>query len=226
MATGVFNTMIREGYLRLPYFVVFALAAVGLGAILTNLDSLREKMAWLVVLSAVIIASLATNKLAVYYGAAVFLAALTIIALTNWRFPQVKAQPAPILLLVLMCAGLVLTGQLPSPKLRTLGVDADEQASAFMHSNLPKDSLVLSGSPAAVWMAKMKFAGLNATDIPEFKDSDEFADWMIVQDVKAVYVDHTITPYFLTLLYDQMGNHLIQGYLGEEGDYQVLWVKP
>jgi hypothetical protein len=75
----------------------------------------------------------------------------------------------------------------------------------------------------------MKYANLTSPDVPREKDSDEFLAWMIQQDIEAVYVDHSLynsNPFIWDLLKPQIGQGLERVFVGDEGDIQVLIVKP
>ena len=131
----------------------------------------------------------------------------------------------PILFLVFLCAGLILHGNYPGPKKWQFGINGDEAASVYMSESLPKGALVLAGTPAAVWMARLEYAGLNSADIPTFADDGEFAQW-ISDNFDAIYIDHSISPYFLEMIEKRIGDEFTRVFVAEDGDYQVLLVTP
>ena len=127
------------------------------------------------------------------------------------------------MLLVFFCAGLILHGNYPGPKKWQLGVNGDEGASKYMTESLPSNSVILAGSPAAVWMARLDYAGLNSTDLPKFTDDVDFGNW-VSENFAAVYIDHSISPYYLDLIEKRIGKELARVFVAEDGDYQVLEV--
>jgi hypothetical protein len=226
LVTGFAITLFRTGHLQFPFYVVFALVCIGLTTLLQNIPQRGEAAIWLVVLLGLIIFGLVGNKLAIFYAAAVFLASLLAIYLAA---RQMKDHTyLTVALFILLAAGLILHGDYPSPKLRTLGAEAKEQAVVFMANNLEAGSLVASSSPGPVWMAKMKVANLTSTDVPTDRTPEEFLEWLRVQDIQAIYVDHTLyanSPRLWDLLKAQIGQGLERVFSGDEGDIQVLLVK-
>ncbi len=224
LAMGFINTIIRPGYLRFPFFILYALAGIGLFALVSNIKDRREMIAWLSVTILSGILALAAGKTAVYYGAFIFVVGLLTAWYLSWRYRgEVNLQP--ILLLVFLCAGLVLHGNYPGPKKWQLGVNGDEAASLYMSQSLSKDSLVLAGTPAAVWMARLKYAGLNSADLPTFADDIEFGRW-VYMNFDAIYIDHSISPYYLGMIEKHIGKEFLRVFAAEDGDYQVLLVIP
>jgi hypothetical protein len=236
LLTGFVITLFRPGHLLFPFYVVLALASIGLTALLKGLDSRRERYAWLAALLGLAVYGLADNKLAVFYGAAVFLVGLWIAYRSDSRpvlppvdEPYTARPPSTVALLILLCAGLIIHGDFPSPVIPQLGADAREQAVVYLADNLPQGTLVAAASPGPVWMAKMTYAGLAATDVPVDKNSDEFVTWMRDQDIRAVLVDHSLSsenPRLWELIQPQIGTALERVFSGEQGDIQVLLIKP
>lgn len=227
LATGFVITLFRTGHLQFPFYIVFGLACIGLMALLSTLHTRREPTIWLVVLLGLVIFGLVDNKLAITYGAGIFLLALLAVYLTL-RETLTSPQHLAIALLILLAGGLILHGDYPSPKIRTLGTDSKEQAVVFMADNLPAGSLVACSSPGPVWMAKMKVANLTSTDVPTNRTPQEFLDWLRVQNIQAIYVDHTLytnSPRLWSLLEAQIGAGLERVFSADQGDIQVLLVK-
>ena len=276
LASGFLITLFRPGHLQFPFYVIFALAGIGLLALLRALPGLWElrraglrapgaslALAWLLILAALAGFGLATNKLAIFYNAVVVLAALLVVWLTGPHRDapggvlaagdvggSAKTGPHPgplpqgeggrplavgeegrrmgLALLVLLAAGLVLHGEYPSPRLRTLGVEAREQAVVFMAENLERGSLVAAAAPATVWGAHMTFANLTSLDVPSDKSAEDFVAWLRGQGIRAVYVDQVLTtnnPPLWALLEAQIGAGLERAFLADEGDVQILIVK-
>ncbi|MBN2258146.1 MAG: hypothetical protein JW704_10030 [Anaerolineaceae bacterium] len=220
LAMGFINTIIRPGYLRFPFFILYALAGIGLYALVTHIDKLHEKICWVSVSILICVGSLITWKTAIFYGVFIFFLGLLVSIFINWRY-QMEKYLTPILLLVFLCAGLILHGNYPGPKKWQFGVNGDEAASLFMSEYLPRDAVVLAGTPAAVWMSHHDYAGLNSADLHTFADDVDFAHWACL-NFDAIYIDHSISPYFLEMIQNRIGKEFQRVFTAEEGDYQVL----
>jgi hypothetical protein len=222
LAIGFINTIIRTGYLRFPFFILYALAGIGLQALVINIDRRPEKAGWLFISILVCVFSLIAWKTAIFYGVFIFLLGLLVAIHLNWQYKGEKSQTT-ILLLVFLCAGLILHGNYPGPKKWQFGINGDEAASLFMSESLPNDTVVLAGTPAAVWMARLDYAGLNSADLPTFVDDIDFTRWVYL-NFDAIYIDHTVSPYFLEMIEKHIGKEFLRLFAAEEGDYQVLQV--
>ena len=232
LASGFAITLFRGGHLQFSYYIVFGLAALGLAVLIKNLveaapQRLPPDWGWLVGILTLGLWGLIDNKLAVYYGAAVLLAALLVIYLLRKAL-----QPQPIglslALLVILAGGLVLHGDYPSPKIRLLGGEAKEQAVVFLSQQFAEGTLVASSSPGPVWMAKMKVANLTSTDVPLDRTPEAFVDWLDSQQVQAIFVDQTLSsnnPKLWKLLEAQIGIGLERIFSADQGDIQILLVK-
>jgi len=226
LVTGFLITLFRPGHLQFPYYVVFALASIGLSSMLSNLKS-KFELGWISVLMlGLCVYSIADNKLAIFYGAAVFIAAIWIIYILQ---KQQDRMMKSISLLILLIAGIILRGNFPSPKIRDLGSDPKEQAILFMVDNFSTNTTVAAGSPGVVWAAKMGYAGLASWDVPKDKTSPEFIEWMADQGIAAIYVDHdlyNVIPGIWKLIEPQIGVSLERAFEVERGNYQVLIINP
>jgi hypothetical protein len=222
LAMGFINTIIRLGYLRFPYFILYALACVGLQALVKNISRRSEMSGWLLAIIILIIVTMVTWKTAIFYGVFVFLITL-LVAWYLIREFKPHDKLGPITLLMFFCAGLILHGNYPGPKKWQLGVNGDEAASKYMAESLPGDSIVLAGSPAAVWMSRLSYGGLNSTDLPLFENDAVFGQW-VRQNFDAIYIDHTISPYYLELIEKRIGKEFNRVFVAEDGDYQVLQI--
>ncbi len=75
----------------------------------------------------------------------------------------------------------------------------------------------------------MTYSAMGSTDVPKDKNDQEFLDWMVRQDIRAVYVDHSLynsNPAVWELIKPQIGQGLERVFVAEQGDIQVLLVKP
>ncbi len=229
LVTGFAITIFRPGHLGFPYYVVFSLAAIGLAALLHSLPDQKEILIWFALLFLLGLVGIAGNKLAVYYGALILLAVLVILYLLLRNNILKSPQDFPVLLLILLCAGIILRGGYPSPVFRSLGVTAKEQAVVFMEKQLEPGSKVASGSPGPVWAAKMDQLSLTAADFPYYKNSDELLAWLKKNDVRAIYVDQQLygqAPAVWALIKAQIGKGLRRVFSGDLGDVQVLVFNP
>ncbi len=253
LASGFVITLFRTGHLQFPFYVVFVLAGIGLLALLQAVLSLPKTqpgilrapgagliLTWLVVLIALVVFGLLGNKLAIFYNAALVLAAMVVIWFARHHIAghpggQNSAvehawdgKGMGMALLVLFAAGLVLHGDYPSPKQRVLGVEAREQAAIFMAENLERGTLVAAAAPATVWSAHMTFANLTAMDVPSNRSPEAFVDWLRSQGIRVVYIDHVLTsnnPVLWELMNAQIGSGLERVFSADEGDVQVLIVR-
>ncbi len=237
LATGFVITLFRVGHLRFPYYIVFLLSAFGLAAVVrvglqAGLQAWRERWVWLAALAALSIVGLAWNKLAIYYGAAVLLAALLVIYwIVGQPVPRDGRQGWSALApaLVLLAAGFVLRGNFPSPVIPSWGQEAKERAVLFMVDTLEPGAKVAAGSPGVVWAARMTYSGLASPDVPREKDPQAFLDWMLRQGVQAVYVDHSLyntNPLIWSLIEARLGAGFERVFTADRGDIQVLLLDP
>ncbi len=218
------TTNIRMGYLRFWWFSVFALAAIGLSELVRALGRWSALGIWSAVWVAVAAYGVADNKLAVYYTAAIMLAAVWAGFILARRQ---LASTAAILLMVFLPAGLILHGTFPAPKIRQLGVAGDEKAVLYLRENFPPGTLIATGIPGVVQAAGMTSATLSSTDVPQFDDPAEVVRWMREQGMQAVYVDAGLygdNPALWSLIESEIGNGFERVFVAEQGNYQVLLV--
>lgn len=228
LVTGFVITLFRPGHTLFPFYVMFALAGIGLATTLDNLERRSERLGWSIVLGLLAAYTLAANKLAVFYGVSILLLALWLCMLIRSGLRETRAV-IPASLLVLACAGVIVRGGFPSPTLPALGMAADEQAVLYMHDHFPPGTPVAAGAPGAVVMAGMSSATLAAADVPTNRSPEGFLQWMRDQGIKAVYVDPLLTgedPAIWTLIEKMIGNGLERVFVAEGGDYQILLVEP
>jgi hypothetical protein len=224
LSTGFVITLFRQGHLQFPFYVVFALAAIGLSATLSNLENKFELRAVSLLMLGISIYGIVDNKLAIYYGTSITLAVLWIVTVLRSRVKLPKSSA----LLLFLCAGLILRDGFPSPKLRELGLDPKEQVVQFLTQNYEADTLIGAGSPGVVWASRMRYAGLTSTDVPVNRDPEGFLEWIRTQGIEVIYVDHDMSsssPALWTLINAQIDLGLERAFILEQGDYQVLNVR-
>ncbi len=224
LASGFVITLFRTGHLLFPFYVILILAAVGLYAVIAGLSG-GERFVWLALLGILTGAGIITDKLAITYSCGLFLLGLwaAYVILTQ----RALTDKATCALLAVLCAGLILHGPFPSPKIRTLGKEPKEQALLALTEILPEDSLVAATSlfPAA---AKMRLANLASTDVPLNLDPQDFLTWMRIQKIQAVYVDSTLyynNPHLWSLIEPHIGQELERVFSLEGGNIQILMVR-
>jgi hypothetical protein len=222
-------TLVRTGHLEFPFYIIFCLAAIGISAMLANLKDKKEMLAWGGLLLAIAIWGVFDNKLAIYYGVFILLASLlAILAINRFLSDQASGWMPALSLTILLCAGLVIHGNFPSPDFEPLGKFADEQAVIYLVTHFPPGAGIGAAAPGPVWMAKMSYGGLVGLDVPENKTSDGFLQWMREQKIQAVYVDSTLyngNDWLCNLLQAQIGKGLERVYEGDQGNIQILRLK-
>jgi hypothetical protein len=75
----------------------------------------------------------------------------------------------------------------------------------------------------------MGYAGLASWDVPKDKTSSEFIEWMADQGIEAIYVDHDlykVLPGIWKLIEPEIGLSLERVFQVDQGNYQVLTIKP
>ena len=226
LASGLVITLFREGHLLFPFYVVLALSAIGLTAILARANR-RERGAWLAILLGLAILGFGANKLAVFYGAGVALLGLGTALWVQERLPSESGLAIPML--ILLGAGLIIHGNFPSPAIPRLGADPREQGILYLADHFPPDTPIAAGSCGAAWLAKMRCFNLESEDVPTERSPEKFLDWMQVQGVGAVFVDPALSsdnPRLWELITPQIGIGLERVFSAGEGDIQVLVLKP
>jgi hypothetical protein len=162
------------------------------------------------------------NKLAIFYGASIFLTAAIAIRLL---YPRLESSRRGWMLLVIFSAGLLIRGNFPAPKIRELGRDPKEQSVIYLTENFDEGTTVAAGSPGVVWAANMRFANLSATDLPTDPTSEEFYAWMVRQGISAIYADSTLyngMPPVWRLIEAQVGERIDRVFQVDRGNYQIL----
>jgi 4-amino-4-deoxy-L-arabinose transferase-like glycosyltransferase len=194
-AVGFLNTFFREGYLMMPYFVVFSFSSIGLTAIIQNINKREEIIAVIGASIVMITISLYSQNTSMLYRSVLFFIGLGMVYLLRYRIKDVGAWRAHALW-VLLAIGLIMRGGYSSPELPSYGESELERSVYFMQESLPPESNVLAGAPAYVWAARMTYYGINSLNIPNFADADEFLVWVQAQDIHAIYVDRHFPDVF------------------------------
>jgi hypothetical protein len=223
VATGFVITLFRTGHLLFPFYIVLALAGIGLAAMLEDFHSRRRWLAWVAVLAGFGVYGAIDNKLAITYGVSVFvIGLLAAVALPSVRRgePYGHAQA----LLVLLCAGLIIRGSYPSPVIRSPGSDPIEQAVAYLASHYERNAPLAAGYPGIAWAARMTYVGLVDEDVPIDDTPRQFLQWMADQRVQAVFIDRTLfadNPAVWDLISPEMDKGLKTVFVTDGGDIQI-----
>ncbi len=224
LGVGFLNTFFRVGYFKMPYFVIFALATIGLSAIIEHFSLKWERIGVLAGSLAVLVFSAVANNPSMLFRSGLFVFGLGF-AYILWRrvddFTKWQAQA----LWLLLAVALIVRGGYPSPELPRYGRSDVEKSVYFMQDNLPRGSAVLAGAPAMVWAARMSYYGINSYDIPEFESPEEFRIWLEVQDIDVIYIDGHFPDKYMHLIMDLSGEALTEVYATPERDiviYQVM----
>lgn len=228
VASGFLITLFREGHLRLPFYAVFALAGIGVGAALEGLRSRREVVGWSLALGGFVLYGILAVKAAILYGAAVFLIGILLCAYLMRRDAP-GGTTRQFSLSLLLAAGLIIHGGYPSPEPRRLGQADIEQAVLYMEQNFEEGDVVAAGAPGLIWAAKMTYLGMTSGDVPIGRTPEGFLEWLRGQGAVAVYIDdglRTSSPRLWELLSPLIGHGLEQGFVGRYDDVLVLHVTP
>jgi hypothetical protein len=226
LLTGFAITLFRQGHLQFPFYVVFGLAAIGLAALLSNLEARSERSWVTILLLAFCLYGIIDNKLAIFYGAAIILLSIWVIYLSFFREGQFLTA---IPLLILLMAGIVIRGNFPSPVIRAIGTDPKEQCVKYLVEHFEPGTAVAAASPGVVWAAKMSNAGLSSADVPRGRTPDEFFRWLEDQGVEAIYVDNELyngLPGIWKFIEPLIGKNYERVFQVEQGNYQILFMRP
>lgn len=220
LAVGFLNTFFREGYFMMPYFVVFALASVGLTAMLENMGSRTERIGMAVGGAAVLLVGGLLQNTSMLYRNGLFILGLGFAALlwlrrtseTDWRSHALWA---------ILAMALIIRGGYPSPEIPQYGNTDVERSVYVLQESLPAQSGVLAGAPANIWAARMTYYGINSYDIPEFEGDEDFLEWMQAQGIKAVYMDVNFPEAFRPYVDSLTGEALQEIYTTPERDIRI-----
>ncbi len=188
------------------------------------MEERRGRWLWTSTLLTLAVYAYVDNKMAIFLGMWIMLAAFWAIALARLHILE-PSNWAPVPYLLLLVAGLIVRGDFPSPRQYVLGDSAEEQAVLYMVQNFDEGTRVAAGSPGVVYLARMEYMGLTALDVPTDRTPEQFTEWMRVQDIEAVYVDFSLwgsNPGIWELLDVQIGDGLERGFVGDGGNIQVL----
>jgi len=221
ISAGIARTLVRVGYFRLFYFVLFSLAIIGLKAVLARMNRHWEGWVWAGLMLIVLIMAFRRDDYAVQFGMTVFLCWLLLAALLAKRADRIPNWQAMTMLL-LFAGGLILRGSFLIFSPRILGSEPREASSLVLREVTEPEDFILTCTPSVVFLADRQVANFCGADIPEFESSDEFIVWMAVQDFRAIYLDQEAPQLLWDLSFDQVGTALKQVYKSEDGSANIF----
>lgn len=220
-AAAIARTLIRPGYFYMFMFVTFALAAMGLKAMLDGLREGWERWVWAVLFTAILALAYYRGEIGVAFAMLIYLSWLVFSLLLEKRkesYPNWQTMA----MLLLLAAGFMLKVDYQIYAPRVLGEDYRERASLELRSLTEPGEYVLTGTPSVVLMADRTVANFSSGDIPEFESSGAFIDWMTVQGFSAVYLDQEAPPVLWDLVFDQEGQALTLVWADEDNGAYIF----
>jgi hypothetical protein len=221
LSAGIARTLVRVGYFRLFFFVMFSLAVIGLKALLNNLNKTKEGLVWAGLMGIVLILSLRLDDYAIQFGMTVFLCWLLLaylLAKRSTKYPDWQYMA----ILLLLAAGILMTGSFLIYSPRVLGEQTQEKASLVLREFTDPDDYVLTCTPSVVFLADRNVANFCSANIPEFQTSEDFITWMTAQDFDAIYLDSASPTVLRDLSIEQRGKALRQVYSSDEWDAYIF----
>ena len=172
------------------------------------------------------IAGILGDVRALYYSSLLLLFGVWLITWTTTHSILEKSHYlAPVSFLLI---GLLVTGSKYDPPIKhVIGLDPKEQAILILQDKVPSGSNVFSGAPGDVWAARMTFVNPNDSEFNDITDGADFYDALVKMNVKAIYVDHTLTnenEYKWRLIEPHIGQFYETAYMGREGSVRVLLI--
>ena len=221
IGTGVIRTLYRVGYFRMFVFVIFSLAALGLKTLLNDLKRSRWwVLAWSLLFATVMVLAYFTGESGIQFAMMVCLGWIILAFLLSRQARQFPNWQSMAMLL-LLAVGFMLKTDYLIYEPRQLGDDYREQASLTLRDVTEPGSYVLTGTPSVVLMANREVANFSSRDIPEFSSSEDFIDWMRVQDFIAIYLDREAPQILWDLVSEQQDVSLTLIWSDEENDAYI-----
>jgi hypothetical protein len=218
---------IRLNYYRIPFFIIFTLASIGLFSSITGYQNAREKRLLTIGLSALAIYGIFDNKLAIFVGASIMLLGIWSIwtVINNLAWKESKISFALALCLSL---GLMIRADYPSPGLQEFGDEAIEQAHIFLVENLEPGSRVMAsetGYPLAARMQPLVYP----SELRNLESSEDLYQWLLENDIDALRTTSWLSyrePVVWSMIEELIDNGLEQGFRSDPGDIRILIVRP
>lgn len=219
-----FLTFFREGYLQTPFFVIVALAAVGVSSLVdVIIAGKKDFWVWTAILIALSVIGMVKPLNYLYFNTLVLLGilwagrALSLNGIQGLR---------PVLYLIFFAGGIIVRGSYNPPQLQTWGKIPEEQAVVLMQESFPQNSLVAAGAPGAVYAARMKYFELGDLD-GSVNSTEELHAQLSALGVQAIYVDSFLSSrnrHIYEFVDAGVGDEFEQIFTGRDGSIQVLRV--
>ena len=182
-------------HLVTSFATVFALAGIGVGAVVTNLNSRKERYSWSVAL--VVLTALGA---AAYRQPNDLLLAPILVLSGLWLMWLVAAQMDPrwrqtpvVACLVLLAVALVLRLGVVHAAPRLVGSSADEQAIRYLEDHFRPGTRIAAYGPGRIWAANM--TPVTMLNLDSVTTPDALWEWMAKERVDTIYVDRTLRTY-------------------------------
>jgi len=223
MSAGIARTLVRVGYFRLFYFVLYSLAIIGLKALLDSLKRHWEGWVWAGILGFVLVLAFIREEDAIQIGITVSLCWLLLVFLISKQSEQYPNWQSMAMLLLLASGLLLRTGILIFTP-RVLGEEPREAASLVLREVTEPGDYVLTCTPSVVFLANRQVANFCSVDIPEFESSEAFIEWMKAQNFNAIYLDQAAPTILYDLCFDSRGKWLTWIYSSKGGEASIFIV--
>jgi hypothetical protein len=220
-----FLTFFRAGYLQTPYFVIFALASIGITSLVSSIaNNGKEYLVWTVLLVILSAAGIYKSLNYLYFNTLILLGVI-------WAGRLVIRNgvegASTILYLIFLVGGVIVRGAYNPPQAQVWGQIPEEQAVVLMQQTFPQDSLVAAGAPGAVYAARMKYFELGDLD-GSVESTEELYAQLSSLGVKAIYVDSFLSSrnnHIFQFVDAGIGDEFEQIFSGRDGSIQVLRVR-
>jgi hypothetical protein len=221
LSAGIARTLVRVGYFRLFFFVVFSLAAIGVKALLDSLKTSREGLWWVGGMGLVLVLALFKGETSLQYSMTVFLCWLLLAFILSRRSEHLPGWQS-LALLLLLSGGFMLRGNFLIYEPRELGSEPRESAALVLREVTEPGDYVLTCTPSVVFLAERQVANFCGGDIPEFTSSEEFITWMEAQQFYVIYLDSGSPGVLIDMVRDQKGKALSQVFGTETGEASIF----
>jgi len=225
MSAGIARTLVRVGYFRLFYFVMYTLAVIGLQALLDSLKKNKEALIWGALLGGLLVVALVLGEEAIQMGMLVYLCWLCFVFLFSRRSEKYPSWQGMAMVLLLAAGYLLRTG-LYVYQPRVLGEEPGERAALVLRETTQPGDEILTCTASVVFLADREVANFCSADIPEFDSSEDFIAWIRAQGFDAIYLDRAAPDVLRDLTLAQRDQALDQVFGTIEGEAYIFLVKP